>query len=126
VFNLALAFHLSAMACSDLSLRVQYLQKASILYGHANNLQLNVGDIARTNLFYMATLNNLGQVHRSLGDDEKARYYVAQLLSALLFLQQRASDKMKKYRGYIWCFFQTASFLHSPSDMSKITGAAAA
>ena len=82
------------------------------------------------NLFYMATLNNLGQVYRILGDDEKARYYFAHLRSALLLLQQQEGGIPEKHHGYIWRFFQTSTtFLSFPSNeriaTNKLPSAAA-
>lgn len=129
MFNLALTLHQMAMACSGLSSRARLLRKASTLYEYAYGLQWNVDGVSSIkNLFCMATLNNLGQVYKSLGDDGKARYFFSHLLSTLLLLQQQDNGILEKYHGYTLQFIQTTSFLTSPSSDGtiKTLGSAAA
>jgi tetratricopeptide (TPR) repeat protein len=97
VYNLALATHLSALCvdCSEHSVpvvsseqtsAVSTLEQAVALYELAYTVQMN--EEAELSVEYgMAILNNLGHIHRLLGDEEKASKCFRHLLSTIVFLQ---------------------------------------
>jgi tetratricopeptide (TPR) repeat protein len=129
-FNLALAYHLRALSCNiDQSARGSYLQMASIMYEQSYNLQWEIGDEVTfvTNIFSMAALNNLGQVYRRLGDNEKAKLCFSHLLSTLLLVRRDHCDNTKSSLAYILrAIFRTTSHLMTSKNETNKTAAPAA
>jgi hypothetical protein len=85
IFNLALAHHLNALY-GPFNLFVSTLQHALALYELAYFVQIQE-DAELGIEFTMAIINNLGHIHRLLGDEEKGSQCFRHLLSIILFLQ---------------------------------------
>jgi hypothetical protein len=107
IFNLALAHHLGGM--EDTPSSTNLLKKAAKLYQLGVNIQKGL----RSNgiIFFLATLNNLGDVHKRLGKTLKSEQNFKQLLSTLMFLtgsgEQVSSTDLE-------LFFKNTFFLVSP------------
>ncbi len=84
IFNLALAFHLSALSVSHRKRGAASLRKALQLYGLALTLQEK--EQVKGNLFFtLAAVNNMGVIQRLLGESEKKTHeYFEYVLSNLL------------------------------------------
>jgi hypothetical protein len=89
MFNLALSHHLNALLGSSFqgaTLGVSTLEQAISLYELAYTVQMQ--EDAELNVeFAMAIINNLGHIHRQMGDKEKAAKCFGHLLSTMCFLQ---------------------------------------
>ncbi|KAL3924942.1 MAG: hypothetical protein SGILL_000732 [Bacillariaceae sp.] len=98
MFNLALSHHLNALYGSTCGPKsafsqseastpgVSTLEQAISLYELAYTVQMQ--EDAQLNVeFTMAIINNLGHIHRLMGDEEKATKCFGHLLSTMLFLQ---------------------------------------
>jgi hypothetical protein len=84
-FNLALANHLCAMEKKD----IPRLRTAARLYENGFSLERVRGHYSAVSPFFlMAILNNLGQIHRIIEDNEKSEKCFRQLLSTLMYLVQ--------------------------------------
>jgi hypothetical protein len=107
IFNLALAHHLGGM--EDTPSSTNLLKKAAKLYQLGVNIQ---GQRSNCIIFFLATLNNLGDVHKRLGKTLKSEQYFKQLLSILMFLtgsgEQVSSTDLE-------LFFKSTFFLVSPT-----------
>ena len=79
VFNMALAFQLSANGSG------KRLRKSLRLYDLAYNLQ-RTEQLVGCGLFTMATLNNLGLIHKQLRNNEACQLCFNRLLSATMFV----------------------------------------
>jgi tetratricopeptide (TPR) repeat protein len=82
LYNIALTHHLSALSGDD---TLKRLRKALSLYELAYTIQMTA-DIQLTALQTMAIVNNLGQIHTLLEDEEKSWQCFSHLLSSILFL----------------------------------------
>jgi hypothetical protein len=97
VFNLALAHHLLAIQTHTHYPHLdrtgsQILAKAMKLYELAIRLQQDDATLCSANfsgLFILSSLNNLGDVHRLLGDERASEYCYQQLQSLLMYLSYR-------------------------------------
>jgi tetratricopeptide (TPR) repeat protein len=84
VFNVALAYHLSALASNKH--RSKKLHKAATLYLLAVNLQRNAQLENNNVLFTMAAMNNLGVIYHQLEDRETATKFFQHLLTSVMLL----------------------------------------
>jgi tetratricopeptide (TPR) repeat protein len=85
MFNLALAHHLNAIYGS-FNRSLSTLEQAIALYELAYSVHMQ--EDADLNIeFTMAIINNLGHLHRLLGDEQKASQCFQHLLSTILFLR---------------------------------------
>jgi hypothetical protein len=120
VFNLALAHHLGGM--EDTPSSINLLQKAAKLYEFGVHIQEGhqSDDYSTGILFFLATLNNLGDVHRRLGNNMKSEQCFGQLLSILMFLsdsgEQASSSNLE-------VFFRSTFYLVSPTHVTAATAA---
>jgi hypothetical protein len=88
MFNLALSHHLCALygEHKNINDRQSKLDQAIALYELAYTVGMqDEGDLNVE--FTMATINNLGHIHRVKGNREKSNQCFRHLLSTLLFLQ---------------------------------------
>eukprot|EP00529_Nitzschia_sp_RCC80_P029955 CAMPEP_0113456500 /NCGR_PEP_ID=MMETSP0014_2-20120614/8919_1 /TAXON_ID=2857 /ORGANISM="Nitzschia sp." /LENGTH=321 /DNA_ID=CAMNT_0000347955 /DNA_START=97 /DNA_END=1062 /DNA_ORIENTATION=+ /assembly_acc=CAM_ASM_000159 len=103
IFNLALAYHMHAVSLGDAAHRATYLKKAKALYQLA--IKSQEPQISSSNtvfrMFFMYSVNNLGVVHRLLGDERSANICFQRLLTVLMFLKY--CDDGKSY-GFSWFF----------------------
>ena len=96
IFNLALAHHLEAVSRS--SDAVVFLKKAAKLYDfglqvlQGADTPLEHGIPTKCGLFYLAILNNLGDVHRRLRNTRISEQYCQELLRMLVFLSEDATN----------------------------------
>ena len=81
IFNLALAYNLFALQSTQ---RSHLLEKSIRLYELAYNSQREAS--AANALFTLATLNNLGLIHKALGQSEMSSQCFDHLLSVVMFL----------------------------------------
>jgi hypothetical protein len=92
MFNFALAHHLSATS-GDVEDPIRVFDQAIALYELTHSLQLQEG-IELSVEYTMATICNLGHIHRFLGDMDKSSKCFQHLLSIFFFLQsQNAVDE---------------------------------
>jgi hypothetical protein len=108
IFNLALAHHLHGIADPDPSSNLTRFAKAAKLYEIGFKLQASQND--GFNFFSMAVLNNLGQVFRAVGQEEKAARCFSHLLSTLVFLVERHGGNDHSI-ACVDGFFRTTSHL---------------
>lgn len=92
IFNLALAHHLRAMELkddgddNDRRYKQLQLKRAVLLYELAYKLQMEgISGSGLSTVFVMATLNNLGQIHKILMQHDTACECFQHLLSTLMF-----------------------------------------
>ena len=115
IFNLALAHHLGGM--EDTPSSTNLLKKAAKLYRFGVNIQ---GQGSYGIIFFLATLNNLGEVHKRLGQFLKSEQHFKQLLSTLMFLtasgEQVSSSELE-------LFFKSTFFLVSPTHVNAAAAA---
>jgi tetratricopeptide (TPR) repeat protein len=98
LYNLALTHHLSALSGDNTQKR---LQKALKLYELAYTIQLTE-DIQLSILQTMAIVNNLGQIHTALQDEEKARMCFKHLLSSIMFVHDYGDrGSLEQMDGFI-------------------------
>lgn len=96
IFNLALAHHLEATSRS--SDAVVFLKKAAKLYDfglqvlQGADTPIEHGIPAKCGLFYLAILNNLGDVHRRLRNTSISEQYCQELLRMLVYLTEDATS----------------------------------
>lgn len=96
IFNLALAHHLEAVSRS--SDAVVFLKKAAKLYDfglqvlQGADTPMEYGIPTKCGLFYLAILNNLGDVHRRLRNTRVSEQYCQELLRMLVFLSEDATS----------------------------------
>jgi tetratricopeptide (TPR) repeat protein len=84
IFNLALAHHLLALSGNHENPRA-LLRKAARFYEYGFDLQQGQGR-APSEIFCMASLNNLGQVYQALGEKESAKKCFQYLISTIMEL----------------------------------------
>ena len=121
MFNLALAHHLNAVygpSCGP-SQGASTLDQAISLYELAYTVQMQE-DAELSVEFTMAIINNLGHIHRLMGDEEKAAKCFGHLLSTMLFLQSYGGSQVAKTS------FQADTFLYTISHLILRDQAAAA
>lgn len=99
IFNLALAHHLHAI---EATFSRPMFEKSAKLYECAHNLLLQQ-DFESNVLFVLATINNLGQVHRSIDQGEMATKCFQHLLSTLMFLVEcdHEAEKTPSFEGFL-------------------------
>jgi hypothetical protein len=109
IFNLALAHHLYAI---EETFSRPMIDKSTRLYECAYSL-LRQHNFEANVLFVLATVNNLGQAHKSLDQSEKATKCFQHLLSTLMFLVEcDVGEKTPSFEG----FFRSTSHLLFPKD----------
>lgn len=129
LFNLALSHHLNALygpfhCLQELNFMqrepfqsnpvVSTLDQAIALYELAYTMQMQE-DVDLSVELTMAIINNLGHIHRRMGDEHKAVKCFRQLLSTILFLQSYGNQT-----------YQTDTFLYSISHLILRDSTAAA
>jgi tetratricopeptide (TPR) repeat protein len=103
MFNLALAHHLNALSGyvygqEGMKLAaapvhgLSTLEQAIALYELAYTVQMQE-DAELSVEFTMAIINNLGHIHRLIGDEEKSSQCFRHLLSTIVFLQSYGGDQ---------------------------------
>eukprot|EP00980_Cylindrotheca_fusiformis_P009784 scaffold2156_cov115-Cylindrotheca_fusiformis.AAC.9 len=92
IFNFALALHLSADHTTDARLRGVWLSKSLSLY------RLIMGFNRRSSLLGMIILNNVGLIHRSYNDKERAQ----QCFTQLLMIWMHSPARLKHLEGMIF------------------------
>jgi hypothetical protein len=98
LYNKALTYHLSALSGDDTLMR---LRKALSLYELAYTILMTV-NIQLTALQTMAIVNNLGQIHTLLEDEEKSWQCFQNLLSSIMFLLDCGDrDLVEQMDGFI-------------------------
>jgi tetratricopeptide (TPR) repeat protein len=121
LYNMALANHLIALEEEDDEedeeeetncCKEQRLSKAFRLYELAYKLQLAVGDQAGT-LFALFLLNNLGQIHKAMGNVNKSRQCFERVLSNVIILGEAwsKSDTLGEREQVMDNLIRTASQL---------------
>jgi hypothetical protein len=86
MFNLALAHHLNALQMGTIEERNVVLHQAITLYELAYTVQMQE-DLEVSVECTMAIINNLGQIHNLVGNQEKASRCFSHLLSTILLVQ---------------------------------------
>jgi tetratricopeptide (TPR) repeat protein len=94
IFNIALAYHLSALATSDKKHQSKKLRKATTLYEMAYGLQGRNAQLENNVMFTMAAMNNLGVIYLQLEDRETASKCFQSLLSTVMFLVDLGAAKV--------------------------------
>jgi hypothetical protein len=109
MFNLALAHHLSALygpvnrcACT--------LEQAIDLYELAYTVQMQE-DAKLSIEFTMAIINNLGHIHRLLGDEDKGSQCFRHLLSTIFFLRSYGERHINSVCCHTDTFVYSVSYL---------------
>lgn len=98
LYNIALAHHL--IAIQDVNCTRKFL-KAKALYELVYSIQINE-ELEISPLQSMAISNNLGQIHLSLGDEERSRSCFEHLLSDIVSLNAcEESDSVGNLDGFI-------------------------
>lgn len=89
IFNLALAYHFHATETEHLVDREVYLKKAKMLYQLAiRSQEQQIENHTKIfKLFFLSCVNNLGIVHRLLGDAHAADECFQRLLTILMYLK---------------------------------------
>jgi hypothetical protein len=109
IFNLALAHHLLAIHAQQPHQQiVALLAKSMKLYELAIQLQQQDATLSASNystLFILSSLNNLGNVHHMLGDEQASHYCYQKLLSLLMYLSYHEGFS-KTSSGYNTLFFR--------------------
>ena len=91
IFNLALAYHLAGIERGN---NATVLRRALSLYEYVLKI-VNGRAHGDCTFFTMATINNLGQIERTLLEDDSANFRFHQLLSLLLpFMDSNRMDGM--------------------------------
>jgi tetratricopeptide (TPR) repeat protein len=122
MFNLALTHHLMATSettNNSSSNKNELLRKAIRLYELAYSLQQTEGFLENASLFTMATINNMGLIHQSLGESAVAGKYFQHLLSILVFLVDCGESRVA-------VLHELCGFLRNTSHLILKKGAAAA
>ena len=98
IFNLALAFQLSAVSSDK---KQSKLRKAAKLYELSFNMQQDANFENNNVLFTMATVNNMGLIHHKLNDRETANKCFEYLLSTLMFLTDCVEGDVCELDGFL-------------------------
>jgi tetratricopeptide (TPR) repeat protein len=109
IFNLALAHHLSGM--ENRASSTTLLQKATKLYEYG--VQIQEGHRSAEcpcTLFFLSSLNNLGDIHRRLGAASTSEGCFQQLLSILMYLVEYEQASAPEFE----LFFKSTFFLICP------------
>mmetsp|Transcript_17517 Transcript_17517/g.42622 ORF Transcript_17517/g.42622 Transcript_17517/m.42622 type:complete len:396 (+) Transcript_17517:310-1497(+) len=133
MFNFALSHQLTAVSGQSPN-PVVTLGHSISLYELAHSLQLHEGiDLGMEHT--MATINNLGHIHRVLGDEDKAMKCFQHLLSILMYLQvqeqidgSRNLDNEESMSSTRRCLIENEIFFESvsPLILSDVAAAPAA
>lgn len=86
LFNLALAHHLKAMSMDDLQRCKKVLDQSLKLYELTYQLHIDSEESGGSLRFTMIIANNLGQIHKLAGNDEKHQMCLQHLLSAIMYM----------------------------------------
>jgi tetratricopeptide (TPR) repeat protein len=119
MFNLALAHHLNALYCPS-NRTASTLEQAIALYELAYTVHMQE-DVELSIEFTMAIINNLGHIHRLLGDEEKASQCFRHLLSTILFLRSYGGGHSDSNCCHTDTFVYSVSYL----ILRDVTAAAA-
>lgn len=120
VFNLALSSHLDAlsypMSCQD-EKRTRMLQATKL---YESIFKLQEGNMHLDSAFFLLTcLNNLGNLHQELEQQDRATACFNQLTSLLMFLIEQRSicdrPTFIHYEQYLACFFRSVSKVIFPN-----------
>ena len=130
MFNFALSHQLTAVSGQSPD-PVVTLGHSISLYELAHTLQLHEGiDLGMEHT--MATINNLGHIHRVLGDEDKAMKCFQHLLSILMYLQVQeqmdGSRNLDSDESMSWtrrCLIKNEIFFESVSSLILSDSAAA-
>ena len=84
LYNLAVAMHLSALATTKAETKERRLKKSLIFYELAYSMMQDesIRGVTET----VAILNNIGQIHSVMGNEDKARQCSEQLFSILVYV----------------------------------------
>lgn len=85
LYNLALAYHLSALHHHDDEMSTRALRKAASLYELAYSFHENEG-IQCSIIQIMSIMNNLGHIHIMLHNPNAAKHYFQHLLSTIMYV----------------------------------------
>jgi tetratricopeptide (TPR) repeat protein len=112
IFNLALAHHLSGMFLKyDANRNSENLEKAVTLYSLA--LQVVVAEQRRlasdVTMFLLAIFNNIGHIHKTLGETKVANSFFERMLITLLYLSECQGWEGSKSLSE--CFFRNTTHL---------------
>ena len=116
LFNLSLAYNLRAFEVQDSSPREMMLRKAAKLYELSFNLYRDLSCAETSMMFTLVIYNNLGHLHRHMGDTEMANKYFQSLLSMLMYIvdgpQRRdAAQNLEQFFGSVsLCILQDTFF----------------
>lgn len=80
IFNCALSHQILASHCSDETTAHKYLCRAQRLY----QLAFDQGDDVEDMIFKFATLNNIGVIHRCLGNYKESKHCFGRLVSLMM------------------------------------------
>jgi tetratricopeptide (TPR) repeat protein len=86
LFNLALAHNLKAIFLDDVERCKKVLDQSLKLYELAYQLHIDSEESAGSLRFTMIIANNLGQIHKLSGNDEKHQMCLHHLLSAIMYM----------------------------------------
>ena len=101
VFNLALSYHLKALHNSQKKLSKRHLLKAMKLYKFASMLE-STHQICLAPSHSVAMLNNVAQIYKAAGRDEKADRMFHKLLSTIaLIVDNGASSFVDEIDGFV-------------------------
>ena len=92
MFNLAISHHLLAMSNQDRMTQIDNLEKATRLYQLAYGIHMQE-DVNISVYQTIPIVNNLSQVHYSLGNFRDANVCCKNLLTTLVFLRECGEDK---------------------------------
>jgi len=85
LYNMGLTYHLNFIRVTE-SLE-HALSNALTLYEMAYNLGMQIPNSVRSSQIVMASLNNLGQLHHELGDFGRSRFFLEELSSYIMSLE---------------------------------------
>lgn len=106
IFNLALSHHLMSLNETDLSARSTAIEKAVSLYELSCKIQYEE-DVYISAIHTMAHLNNLGQLHLSMGDLDKSTKCFRSLLKHLVLYTENTEEE-ERPKNELEIFFQNA------------------
>ncbi|CAJ1925391.1 unnamed protein product [Cylindrotheca closterium] len=105
IFNCALSHHLAARHCNEHATSQQFLNRARSLYTLAYN-ELNQDQ----NLIFQAVVvNNVGAIHKSLGNYEEAQAcfdYLTSMLMMMIYYTEETSSGENNYRQHVQGFWK--------------------
>jgi hypothetical protein len=97
LYNLALAHHLKALSsnnCAESLRRAHFLYELVLSLNESEGIEFNI-------IQTMAIVNNLGQVHRTLGSQDRAQLCFQHLLSTIMFVNDMHVGHELNLEGFI-------------------------